>query len=164
VAYRGKYKPRNAQKYRGDYTAIVYRSSWERKFFQYCDFNDKIISWASEEIVIPYRYMGKKHRYFPDVFIVYKDSEGIIKKKLIEIKPYNECHPPKKKKNQKKFINEINKYAKNQAKWAAAIEFCKINKLEWDVYTEYHLKIKVKPKSKILKEGINCRYEPQEDL
>ena len=43
MAYKGKYKPKNRNKYKGDPTKIIYRSLWERRFMVYCDENPSII-------------------------------------------------------------------------------------------------------------------------
>ena len=69
MSYKGKYIPKNPQKYKGDPSQVVYRSLWERKFMVYCDKNDKVVEWGSEEIIVPYRspWDGKMHRYFPDM-------------------------------------------------------------------------------------------------
>jgi len=53
ATYKGIYRPTNPSKYAGDHTRIVYRSNWERKFMVYCDRNEDIIYWASEELSIP---------------------------------------------------------------------------------------------------------------
>ena len=55
MSYKGKYQPSYPKKYKGDPTNIVYRSLWERKFMVYCDKNENIIEWQSEEFCIPYR-------------------------------------------------------------------------------------------------------------
>ena len=72
MSYKGKYKPSYPQKYKGDPTNIIYRSLWERKFMVYCDLNEKVIEWGSEEIALPYRSPidNKIHRYFPDFYLV----------------------------------------------------------------------------------------------
>ena len=94
--HKGRYVPNKPQKYRGDYNNIVYRSSWERRFMLYCDRSDAIIEWGSEEIIIPYisPLDGRMHRYFPDFYIKVKQSDGSIKKMLIEVKPKAQCGPP----------------------------------------------------------------------
>ena len=51
MAYRGRYSPSNPKKYKGDPSNIIYRSLWERKFMVYCDMNDKIVEWGSEEFL-----------------------------------------------------------------------------------------------------------------
>ena len=55
MAYKGKFKPKNRDKYKGNPTNIIYRSLWERRFMVYCDSNNSVVKWSSEEIVIPYR-------------------------------------------------------------------------------------------------------------
>ena len=145
MSYKGKYKPTYPEKYLGDPTNIIYRSLWERKFCKYCDLNDSIIKWASEEITIPYRSPidNRIHRYFPDFYIKYRDSDGKIKNSLIEIKPLKQTIPPVKPSHQtKKYLYEAYEYAKNQAKWKVAREFCEDRQWEFKVLTENELGIK----------------------
>jgi len=142
MSYKGKYQPKNTQKYVGNTSNIIYRSLWERKFLIYCDTNENIIEYASEEIAIPYRSPvdGKIHRYFPDFYIKVKEPDGNIKKYLIEIKPYKQTMPPKKPQRQTKgYIYEAYEYAKNQSKWEAAKEYCKDRQWEFKVITEKEL-------------------------
>lgn len=145
MAYKGKYSPSYPRKYKGDPTNIVYRSLWERKFMIYCDLNENILEWGSEEIVMPYRSPvdGRVHRYFPDFYIKVKESTGRIKKMIIEIKPKRQCSPPSKPKKQTKgYLREAYEYAKNQAKWEAASEWCKDRGYIFKVFTEKELGIK----------------------
>jgi hypothetical protein len=145
MAYKGKYSPSYPRKYKGDPTNIVYRSLWERKFMVYCDMNENILEWGSEEIVMPYRSPvdGRVHRYFPDFYIKVKESTGRIKKMIIEIKPKRQCSPPSKPKKQTKgYLREAYEYAKNQAKWEAASEWCKDRGYIFKVFTEKELGIK----------------------
>ena len=145
MAYKGKYSPSYPRKYKGDPTNIVYRSLWERKFMVYCDLNENILEWGSEEIVLPYRSPvdGRVHRYFPDFYIKVKESTGRIKKMIIEIKPKRQCSPPSKPKKQTKgYLREAFEYAKNQAKWEAASEWCKDRGYIFKVFTEKELGIK----------------------
>ena len=73
MSYKGRFKPKHYNKYKGDPTKIVYRSLWERRFMKYCDDNPNILRWSSEEVIIPYRTDdGNLHRYFPDFMIEYK--------------------------------------------------------------------------------------------
>ena len=71
MTYKGKFLPNNRKKYKGDINNIVYRSLWERKFMVYCDENNDITEWGSEELIVPYisPLDGKRHRYFPDFYI-----------------------------------------------------------------------------------------------
>jgi hypothetical protein len=145
MSYKGKYQPINPKKYKGDPTNIVYRSLWERTFMKYCDTNENILEWFSEEIAVPYRSPidNKIHRYFPDFYIKVKESNGSIKKYLIEIKPKKQTiEPIPQKRRTKGYIYEVYEYAKNQAKWKAAEEFCKDRGYEFKVLTEQDLGIK----------------------
>jgi len=145
MSYKGKYKPSNPEKYKGDVCNIIYRSSWERKFLYYCDMNKNIIEYSSEEVIIPYRSPvdNKYHRYFPDFYIKIKESNGKIKKMIIEIKPFKQCIEPKvKQRKTKGYIYEVVEYAKNQAKWNAAKEWCLDRNYEFKVLTENELGIK----------------------
>ena len=143
MSYKGKYQPRFPSKYKGNPTKIIFRSLWERKFMRYCDFSNNILEWASEEISIPYRSPidRRVHKYFPDFYIKVKESGCKIKKYLIEIKPKRQTKPPVKKSSKKAYIYEAHEYAKNQAKWKMAKEFCKDRLWEFKVMTEKELGI-----------------------
>ena len=145
MSYKGKYQPSYPKKYKGDPTNIIYRSLWERKFMVYCDKNENILEWGSEEIIVPYRSPldNRYHRYFPDFYIKVKESSGKIKKMIIEIKPQKQCVEPKvQKRKTKAYIYEVVEYAKNQAKWKAAEEWCLDRGYEFKVLTENELGIK----------------------
>ena len=142
MSYKGKYYPSFPRKYKGDPTNIIYRSLWERKFMVYCDKNKNILEWASEEIAIPYRSPidNRVHRYFPDFYMKVKETNGKIKNYVIEVKPAKQTIPPKKPKRQTKgYIREAYEYAKNQAKWKMAKEFCADRQWEFKVVTEKEL-------------------------
>lgn len=136
--YQGKFTPKRKTKYIGDVGAIYYRSSLELQLFIWCDKTDSIKHWSSEEIVIPYRCPvdGKIHRYFVDALIEFESGKKI----LIEIKPERYTLPPKQGKNKRKFLLETMEYARNRAKWEAADNFAKHNKIEFKVWTEKTLK------------------------
>ena len=144
MSYKGKYYPSYPRKYKGDPTNIIYRSLWERKFMVYCDKNQNILEWASEEIAIPYRSPidNRVHRYFPDFYMKVKEMNGKIKRYVIEVKPAKQTKPPAKPKRQTKgYIREAYEYAKNQAKWKMAREFCADRQWEFKVVTEKELGI-----------------------
>ena len=145
MSYKGKYTPKNPHKYIGNPTQIVYRSLWERKFMVYCDKNANVLEWNSEEIAIPYRSPldNRVHRYFPDFYMKVRESNGIIKNYIVEVKPLKQTTPPKKPKKQTRgYIREAYEYARNQAKWKVAKEFCKDRRWEFKVITEKELGIK----------------------
>lgn len=142
MSYKGFYRPTHPEKYIGDHKNIIYRSLWELKFMSYCDKNKNILKFSSEEIWIPYisPLDNRCHKYFPDFYIKYKDNEEIIKESLIEIKPKRQVNGPNtaKKMNQKQLV-EMKEFAKNQAKWKAAKEFCADRRWEFQILTEDHL-------------------------
>ena len=145
MAYKGKYIPINPKKYVGNSSQVIYRSLWERKLMVYCDRNDNIIEWGSEEVIVPYRspWDGKMHRYFPDFYMKVKETDGNVKKYVIEVKPLKQCSPPKKPKRQTPgYIKEAYTYAINQTKWKEAREYCADRGWEFKVVTEKELGIK----------------------
>ena len=145
MAYKGKYKVRCPYKYKGDPTKVIYRSLWELKFMRYCDSNINILEWGSEEMYVWYRSPvdNRPHRYFPDFYIKAKESNGQIKKYIIEVKPKKQTAPPAKPKRQTKgYLREAFEYARNQAKWKAANEWCLDRGFEFKVLTEKELGIK----------------------
>lgn len=145
MSYKGKFIPSNTKKYRGDPTNIIYRSLWERKFMVYCDLNENVLEWGSEEFWIPYRSPidSRVHRYFPDFYIKVRESNGSIVKYVIEVKPKKQCKEPKvQSKKTKSYIYEVTEYAKNQAKWKAARDFCEDRKWQFKILTEDDLGIR----------------------
>lgn len=140
MAYKGIFKCKNPQKYKGNPTNIVYRSSWELKYMMKLDHDPKVISWASEENPIPYKSPvdGDYHRYFVDFWV--KKAEGEF---LIEIKPQSQSIPPNRTgKTQKRFLKEVATYLTNQAKWDAAKKYCANRRWQFVVLTENELGIK----------------------
>ena len=137
-SYRGLYRPNNPKKYVGNTKQIVYRSLLERRFMRYCDLNEDILYWASEEL--PVRYYNpldkKYHRYFPDFVVKTVNND----KYMIEIKPSRQVAKPKPpKKKTKSYMRESFEYIKNQAKWQAAKSYCDDNGMQFKVITEKDL-------------------------
>ena len=48
--HQGLYAPKFPEKYRGNAANIIFRSSWEKLAFQWCDLNPRVVAWASEEL------------------------------------------------------------------------------------------------------------------
>jgi hypothetical protein len=141
---QGKYKVRNVEKYIGDPTNIIYRSSWELKFLNWCDNNPSVVSFSSEEIVIPYKSPvdGKYHRYFVDFMIKIRTKDDITKTYLVEIKPKKQTMPPEQKKRiTKQYITEVVTWGVNQAKWKAASEYCLDRGWEFKILSEKDLNV-----------------------
>jgi hypothetical protein len=141
ATYKGYFKPKNPQKYKGDPTNIVYRSGWELKLMHRLDSDPKIVQWSSEEIIIPYKSPvdGRWHRYFVDFYVKKNDGDVL----LIEVKPYNQTRPPEViKKPNRRYINEVVTWGVNSAKWKAAQEYCADRKWKFIIMTEHELGIK----------------------
>ena len=113
MAYKGRYKIKNPDKYLGNPTNVIFRSLWERNTFRWCENNPKVRAWSSEEIVVPYKCKvdNKLHRYFVDLYVEMNNGQTI----LVEIKPKKVSLPPKQP-NRKtyKFLYEVITVSKNQ--------------------------------------------------
>jgi len=137
------YTPSNPQKYVGDVSNIVYRSSYELKAFRWCDFTPSILEWSSESIVIKYfdPTTQKIRRYFPDLYLRLEEKTGEVKRYIVEIKPKRQTLPPNPspRKKTRTYLTEVKTYAKNEAKWTAARNFCLDNGLEFKLVTEEEL-------------------------
>ena len=128
----GKYYPVNTEKYIGDTYNIIYRSSWEYKFCQYCDINPNITKWSSEPTCIPYwsPVDKKEHKYYVDYYIQVKKGEA-YENWLIEIKPedqYSLSYRPVLEGNvtEKKLKNynyKLKTWIINRAKFEAATRY-----------------------------------------
>lgn len=142
MAYSGLFRPSNPKKYMGDPKNIIYRSSWECKVMDWLDKNPDIISWASEELIIPYisPVDGRWHRYFPDFLVKVKTKDGTMKTMMLEVKPKKQTIPPvQPARKTKKFIQEVVTWGINQAKWKAAEDYCLDRGWQFKVITEDHL-------------------------
>jgi len=142
--YKGRFTPRNPQKYRGDANNIIYRSSWELRCMKRFDVQENVIWWSSEELVIPYisPIDNRKHRYFPDFIANIRKKDGSITTYVIEIKPEIQTKKPQQKRKTKKYIQEAATYVVNQSKWEAADRFCNEHGWKFLVLTEKNLGIK----------------------
>ena len=138
---QGRWQPLNEKKYRGDSHNIIYRSSWERIAFDWLDKSPDITEWNSEEVVVPYRSPidGRMHRYFVDLWLKKKDGSIF----LAEIKPLAQTQPPtppKSGRKTKRYANEVATYLVNEAKWKAAMQYCKKKGWKFIILTEKTLK------------------------
>ena len=142
---QGIYRPVNRKKYLGSRDP-TYRSSWELKFFKWADINENVISWGSENVVIPYiSPLDKRlHRYFVDNFVIFKDSKGEKIKFLIEIKPSTSVLKPvlSEKKKQSTMMYEQRTWVINQAKWKAAEKWAGDKGYQFLILTEKELNIR----------------------
>lgn len=99
----------------------------------FLDSHPSVIQWASESIRIPYRnpLTGKNSQYVPDFLVLYKDKNGNQRAELVEVKPKKEAMLENAKSKRDKAFLMV-----NQAKWAAAMAYCKKNGLTFRLITE----------------------------
>jgi len=106
---------------------------------RFCDSNPAVISWNSEELVIPYRCLTDKkmHRYFIDFVIQFKT--GPIR--CIEVKPKKQTIAPRPRKGNAsaRQLSEAATYAKNISKWSAAEKYCTDRGMIFEIWDEYTL-------------------------
>lgn len=106
------------------------------------DKNPNIVSWASEEITIPYisPVDGRWHRYFPDFVVKVKDKNGQLRTMMLEVKPKKQTQAPAPQRRvTKRYITEVATWGVNQAKFKAATEYCLDRGWEFKLITEDHL-------------------------
>ena len=142
---QGVFRPRNPQKYIGKETP-VYRSSWELQFFYWADTNPNVLEWASEAVVIPYLNPldNKYHRYHTDGVVAIRESNNVITKYIIEIKPSKQLVAPvaSKRKRSSTLLYENQQYVTNTSKWAAAQKWCDQKGYKFLILTEKELGIR----------------------
>ncbi len=135
---QGVYKPVNSTKYIGAKNPR-YLSSWELKFFKWCDRNPHVIKWSSESVCIPYisPVDGRMHRYFVDNTVHIFEGDKTVKY-LIEIKPSKQTRPPKQHGNKKRstIVYEAAQWGVNQAKWKSAKDWADKNGYIFQIVTE----------------------------
>ena len=136
--HKRKYTPIFPEKYTGDPTNIIMRSSWETMFASWCDKNPSVLKWSSEETIIPYRCPTDNniHRYYVD----FKITVNTGKTYLVEVKPYKQTLLPEYPgKRTKRYLLESLTFMKNTAKWEAATNYAKDRGWEFKIITEYEL-------------------------
>ena len=137
---QGKFRPRNPEKYKGNPSEIVYRSSWELDCMRWFDTREDIIWWSSEERCLWYDnpVSKKKARYFPDFIICYNRKDGIQVTEMIEVKPASQVKGPpvNPKRKTKAWINAVHTYIINQKKWEAASKVCEDRGWNFRLLTE----------------------------
>ncbi len=133
---KGKFVPRNPHKYVGNLSNITYRSSWELRFMQFCDLNENVVQWGSEEIQIPYVKPTDRriHHYIPDFIMKYRDRNGSMRIDMVEIKPMSQSRITKKTN-----LADAVQVAINDAKWTAAQSFCASRGMGFRILTENEL-------------------------
>lgn len=143
MAYSGRFTPVNKEKYKGDWSKITYRSTWEQFIMRWLDNNPNVVKWNSEGVVIPYfsNADGKKRRYFMDFWLKMDDGREFF----FEVKPFKETQPPVKPvnlttKTKKRFMDELYTYTVNIDKWKAAKQVADKMNISFKLVTERSLK------------------------
>ncbi len=101
--HQGFFQPTNPDKYKSIDKKIIYRSSLELKFCEFCDKSPRVLKWVSEPFGIPYFHPFKKddsnrpiqNNYYPDYYIEMVVAENKVETYLIEVKPDNFIDVPK---------------------------------------------------------------------
>ncbi len=158
----GNYVPKNKEKVikLNSYGGVFYRSSWEKKIMVWLDMKEEIFQWGAECIEIPYQMTHfengnieiKKHRYYPDFFYKMRNSQGVLREVVMEVKPMKEYKmvqdlnegklsvPEKGIKKLKSFEYDLKMAYKNKQKWETMIKWCDKKGYDFIIITEEHLK------------------------
>jgi hypothetical protein len=130
---KGVYTIKHPEKYVGNKSPI-YRSSWEFTVMTFFDNNPAVQQWSSEPIKIPYKdpLTGKHTVYVPDFLCTYIDKNNKKHAELWEVKPARQSIIEKVGKNP----YDQAQYVKNQAKWAAAAQWCQQQGVKFRIINE----------------------------
>lgn len=99
---------------------VIYRSSYEKFYFNILESDKSVLSYEVEPFRIPYFYNNMNKNYIPDILIHYKNDTLA----LVEIKS----------------IRRLNEFEAEQIKIIAGKEYCKNKKLDYKLLTENELK------------------------
>lgn len=137
MAESRRYVCRNPQKYAGDATRIVARSSWEIMYMQALDNSNLVAKWISEPKTLNISYLDpitkKVKQYWPDFLVQYINGQI----ELVEVKPLKEALSE----NAKSTYDKLS-LLRNVSKWQAADRFAKSIGGRFRVVTEKDLFVK----------------------
>lgn len=130
---KGRYIPKNPQKYVGNVNQIIFRSSWELTVLKFFDSSQSVLRYGSEEIAVPYISPkdGRVHKYYPDFICEYLDASANLQREIVEVKPLKETDIKYAKTPYDRECLAI-----NEAKWKAASQFAAANGMSFRVITE----------------------------
>ena len=157
---QGYYKVQNPQKYIGDPSGVIYRSSWEMKFCKWLDYSPSVLKWSSEPMCIKYwdRVSNmeknikerldnnnprnwKVRNYYTDFWLEINKGDH-IEKWFVEIKPANKLTKPipppinSSLKQIRNFNMKAKEYLINEGKFSSLNEWAKKHDMLFYVFTE----------------------------
>jgi hypothetical protein len=154
---KGRFIPKNPQKYVGNPNQIIFRSSWELTVMKFFDNSTAVRRWNSEEVAIQYisPYDNRPHKYYPDFLCEMINKQGVSETWIIEVKPLKETSLEYAK-------NDYDKKALilNEAKWKAAEKFAIIHGMKFKVITELDIYRMIPPKKPKKKVGVKKVKRP----
>lgn len=162
---QGYYAIRNKEKYIGDPSLVIYRSSWEFSFCKWCDYSPSILRWSSEPFQVDYfdkvskleecKKLGldpnnpanwQKKKYNVDFWVEIQKPDETIEKWIIEVKPKcklirpTPVKPDAPLKDQKRFNRSAKEYMLNEAKFEAMKIWAERNGSKFYIFTEDQLR------------------------
>ena len=142
---KGRFIPKNPQKYFGNPNQIFFRSSWELTVMKFFDSSVSVNRWNSEEFSIPYISPkdARVHQYYPDFMFEMINTSKDVERWIVEVKPLKETSM-----QFAKSLHDKVSVAVNEAKWAAAERFCLANNMKFKVITELDIYRMQPPKKK----------------
>lgn len=125
------FRPKFPDKYAGDSSRIIARSSWELIYMRALDNSPVVAKWISEPKTLNISYLSpidrKVHQYWPDFLVQYINGDI----EILEIKPAKESLAEESNSLYDKLM-----LVKNVAKWHAADKFAKSIGARFRVITE----------------------------
>lgn len=142
---KGRFICTHPEKYVGDASMIVYRSSLEFAVMRRFDTTESVIAWASEPLVIPWSdSTGRARRYIPDFMIKVRGADGSVDTVLVEVKPRSQSplHVKSvsgKKRSRRSLVEQAMALDSNRRKWEAAERVCASRGWKFKVLTEQEI-------------------------
>lgn len=158
---QGNYIPKNKDKILklNAEGGVFYRSGYEKVIMVWLDNKKEVTKWGAECMSIPYQMTHfdngdtkiKSHTYFPDFYYEMRNSDGVLKQVVVEVKPWKEYKmvqdlnegklkvPEKGLKKLRNFEYDIKAARRNKSKWEAVVKWCKLKGYEFIIITEKHL-------------------------
>ena len=137
---QGHFVPKHPEKYKGNSSNIVFRSSYEYALMKFLDEQANVLEWSSEEKFIRYHnpVTRRVSRYFPDVIAKIKNKQGIVENVMIEVKPKSKLVQPIKspRGSEKSYHYNLMNYMVNMAKFEAADKYCNNHNMKFQILTE----------------------------